>query len=147
MKNKSKFLNAVMLVLIIAVLVLGGYIVYDKVIKTDNKISNTENNKCTLINFDNYILTTSDKTQIANIINNQEAMGTCKIDKTSIKIEKTYGKYAHLSANTKCNNQAYDQLQILAYKLNNEFKIYTYGSGWTNGDIENLEQLLENTCK
>ena len=165
-KNSGNTVLGIVIGLLLAAVVgLGAYFVSKEFLNKDNKENgnvttpvvtatptpvSTPNNikdKCVLTNFDKYELTADDKNQIANIVNNDSHIGQCEMDASSIKLVNSYGYYAHFSANTKCNGQDYDTIKILAYKVKDEFEVYTFGSGWLNTDEENLKKILESMCK
>ena len=169
-KKKNKGLIGLVAILIIMVLGLGGYIVYDKVLNTgkNNKEANVKkckNNEdvtkeksiedntveqdtdtCALYKFDsNYQLTDSDKEQIVASINKMEGMGNEKVDASTINVAKRSNYILYITFETVNKTGNYEVCGIV-FKVNNTFKAYTIGSGYVSDQITDLEYTLSRIC-
>ena len=160
--NKSnKGLVGLVIVLIILVLGLGGYIVYDKVLNKDKetnqvqKVSeptvtpteeSTAQNNCDLYKFDNtYQLTDSDKKEIAESIEKMKAMNNEKVDINTIKVTGVNDYYLFTSFET-VNKEGNYEFGALVFKVNNTFKCWNIGSGYTKQELEGLDYTFSRIC-
>lgn len=161
-KNKgNKGLVGLVVVLIIMVLGLGGYIVYDKVLDKDKETrqvqevsepivqpteESTKPESCALYKFDkDYQLTENDKKEIAESIENMKAMNNEKVDINTIKVTEVEDYYLFTALETISKEGNY-KFGALVFKVNNKFKCYTFGSGYTKEQLDRLDYTFSRIC-
>ena len=156
-KTNNKLVTIVITILIILVLGLGSFIVYDKVLSKDNNIvkeTNTEEQKdntntiegeCPFYKFDeNYVLTDKDKQEIIESLDTLNA-GFTNIDINSIeKTSNTSGYQIDLKFKAKDNPDS--PLVAIGFKVNNKFKVITAGSGYTADQIKTWKNTFDRIC-
>ncbi len=164
MENKSnKGLIGLVIVLIIMVLGLGGYIVYDKKFINERENKQVKNqieekiqeeqleveiqdNTCALYSFNStYQLTDKDKNEIKESIEGMESIGNSKVDINTIRITGNSSYFLYITFETVEKTGNYE-LGSIVFKVNNKFKSYGIGSGYDNKDIKQLEYTFSRIC-
>lgn len=99
---------------------------------------------CPLYKFEqSYALTEEDKQDIADSIESMDSFGNGKIDVSSITITNIDNYLMTVSFNAEGST---DKLMAHVYKVNQKFKVETFGSGTTKEDIESLTKTLSRIC-
>ena len=99
---------------------------------------------CPLYKFEqSYALTEEDKQDIADSIESMDSFGNGKINVSSITITNIDNYLMTVSFNVEGST---DKLMAQVYKVNQKFKIETFGSGTTKEDIESLTKTLSRIC-
>ena len=171
-KTNNKLVTIVITILIILVLGLGSFIVYDKVLSKDNNIvkennteeqkdnnvvkednteeqkdnTNTTEGECPFYKFDeNYVLTDKDKQEIIESLDTLNA-GFTNIDSDSMegKTSSINGYWVGLTFKAKDNPGS--TLSAIGFKVNNKFKVITAGSGFISQDIEIWKRTFDRIC-
>ena len=99
---------------------------------------------CPLYKFEqSYALTEEDKQDIADSIESMDSFGNGKIDVSSITITNIDNYLMTVSFNAEGST---DKLMAQVYKVNQKFKVETFGSGTTKEAIESLTKTLSRIC-
>lgn len=100
--------------------------------------------ECPLYKFEqSYALTEEDKQDIADSIESMDSFGNGKINVSSITITNIDNYLMTVSFNVEGSP---DKLMAQVYKVNQKFKVETFGSGTTKEDIESLTKTLSRIC-
>lgn len=99
---------------------------------------------CPLYKFEqSYALTEEDKQDIVDSIESMDSFGNGKVDVSSITITNIDNYLMTVSFNAEGST---DKLMAQVYKVNQKFKVETFGSGTTKEDIESLTKTLSRIC-
>ena len=100
--------------------------------------------ECPLYKFEqSYALTEEDKQDIVDSIESMDSFGNGKINVSSITITNIDNYLMTVSFNAEGST---DKLMAQVYKVNQKFKVETFGSGTTKEDIESLTKTLSRIC-
>lgn len=170
-KKNGKGLVFITIIFAILVLLLGGYIVYDKILNKNNtstteqnsnneineknKVENSEEQtetekikgECPLTKIDaNYVLTDVDKEEIMESLESLNAGFTKQsvdIDSFAISSISEDGYYFNLKFDCTPNTS---ETFAEVVKINNKFKVLVAGSGDTTDGIKRMEDTLNRIC-
>lgn len=159
-KKKSNVgLIILVVILLLACVGMGAFIFVNKdKLNAKENISQIQDNEesksvtetevqkgeCPLYKFEqSYALTEEDKQDIVDSIESMDSFGNGKINVSSITITNIDNYLMTVSFNAEGST---DKLMAQVYKVNQKFKVETFGSGTTKEDIESLTKTLSRIC-
>lgn len=152
-KNDSLLVSIIIVLsIIIAFLIIFSFfggIKNNKSTSLDNSLSkekiNDESTNCQLTKFDDdYKLLENEKSDIAKSIEKMEGFND-EVDTQSIEITNVSKYYLNISFKIK-NSEDDDLIGAIVFKVDDVFKCYTFGSGYTKEQVDEFEYTLERIC-
>lgn len=159
-KKKSNVgLIILVVILLLACVGMGAFIFVNKdKLNAKENISQIQDNEesksvtetevqkgeCPLYKFEqSYALTEGDKQDIVDSIESMDSFGNGKVDVSSITITNIDNYLMTVSFNAEGSA---DKLMAQVYKVNQKFKVETFGSGTTKEAVESLTKTLSRIC-